>query len=126
MYMYTHAILPCVYKTHRLQLRLSDDDMAALDDQRGDLTRSEYLRRLIRSDAYEVEIVDTTTDHQNERSRPSRRVARDPARQPNHLVVVGPGDRHLHHFKKTGEPVRFHQGKPIYLYRCDCGTEKEE
>lgn len=40
------------------------------------------------------------------------------------------GKRHLHHYEKVGEPLRYHQGTPVYLWTCTgtgaCGTTKIE
>lgn len=111
--------------THRLQMRLTDQDLERLDTLRGKIPRSVFLRGLINYH-YEIkeeegEIVDTTTDHQDERRSPSRRTPRAP--RPNHLVAVAPGDRHLHRYTK-GELVKWVGGIAHYQYTCDCGTQK--
>jgi hypothetical protein len=110
--------------TKNLLVRVSEEDLAHLDHVRGSTTRSAYVRSLIwTTPIAEDEQGDTTTT--NDRSRTRRRVAGSGPRgagEPN-LTVVG---KHLHRYKKTGDPVRFLAGTAYYLYTCECGDTKED
>lgn len=104
--------------TKNLLIRVTETDLVNLDLARGDLSRSGYLRGLIPI----PEVADEPKT--NGRGASTRTPDRRPGRpDPNPFTVVG---RHLHHYKKQGEPVRYHQGSPLYLYRCECGDTKED
>lgn len=102
------------HETKTVTVRLTHADLAVLDMVRGDIPRSAWIRALVQNQTEQITggtpIVEAPEDY----------------KRPNHLAVVAASDRHHHHYVKNGDPVRYQQGTPIYPYRCDCGTEKED
>jgi len=101
-----------------LRIRLTPTLLDLVDHARGDLTRSAYIRDLIRDhlgpDTIEVPMPAVPTGYTD--TPPVADVPRAS------LSVV----RHLHRYKQIGPPLRHDQGVPIYLHVCDCGSEKED
>ena len=69
-----------------------------VDEHRGTLTRSAYVRGLIEGVS--------------------------PQGTPRLIKVVSER-KHLHRFKDVGDPIRYFQGMPVYLKACECGETKQ-
>ena len=131
-----------MYQNLRLELRLSDRDRIVLDQKRGNVSRSKYLRWLIHHGPEPV--VDGSLSEQGGHPHPDPIVPPiDEPPVPQPIVPPAPPDppvetkrdysddpamtgtkTHYHRFKKAGEPVSFHQGRPQYRMRCACGDTK--
>ena len=127
-----------MYRKERLELRLSDKDLAVLDQRRGATTRSAYIRWLIHQDR-PVNPVESSLSEPNPVSPPSDPVQPIPPDEPFDPPIpkpivppVNPGapvetgaKRHLHRFKKAENPINHIKGVPQYRQVCaGCGMEK--
>lgn len=89
-------------------VKMSQRELAALDANRGGLSRSGYLRML---------------------GTKSGRPAVAPT-EPTSIIEPATtrseaDSRHLHRYVR-GEQLRFERGVAIYRHRCQCGAEKED
>ena len=87
--------------TVRLTIRVTKSQTLQLDRLRGKMSRSEYLRSLFPA---EVELIE----------------------EPQQARAIVIKTRHLHRYKRVGDPVGHHKGVPIYLHECECGATKED
>jgi hypothetical protein len=90
----------------RIHILLPNSTLADLDARRGLVPRSSYVRDLIQRDSLTGEIPELIQETGAEVIRAG-------------LQSVKP-HRHRYH-KSSEEPVSHKQGRPLYLYMCECG-----
>jgi hypothetical protein len=100
-----------VARTQSITVKLSPRDIEALDKARGSRPRSGFLRSLIPTDP--------TQPKPAEKTEP-------PVESPTVTFSNTSEGRHLHRFNREGKPLDYHLGRPVYLYRCECGAAKKD
>jgi hypothetical protein len=114
-----------MYKSARIDLRLSPREVEILDTKRGSHSRSAYIRWLIEQD----KPVSTRSSLSEPIPEPEPPPIPEPITPPippdPPIEAVSTAKRHFHRYKKVGEPVRYEKAVKIYRQVCDCGKEIE-
>jgi len=96
-------------ETLRLTIRLTKQQLALLDSQRGGASRSSYVRELIEHGMAQKTLRDIPP--------------MQPTRVGERMIVVEPLEpvrEHLHRYIK-GDEAGYVRGTKVYLYTCECG-----
>jgi hypothetical protein len=111
--------------TVRLTLRLTKRLTDRIDEKRGDIPRSSYIRALIDSAlsdgqpaiAYRLQFHEQVQETGAEVIAAGLADVKQSVKQP-------PKEKHWHRFKKAGEPVSHIKGVPQFRQLCTCGETR--
>ena len=109
--------------TVRLTLRLTKRLTDRIDEKRGDIPRSSYLRALIEAALSGTSVLAYRTLAEVVEETGGEVIAAGLA-DVKQSVKQTPEEKHWHRFKKAGEPVSHIKGVPQFRQLCTCGETR--